>query len=109
KRRNLLVFTPDKVLQPVSITANQPSTISNAGNGADFVIITNRAFAASVQPLADLRQSQGYRVSVVDVDNVYDEFSYGVHSPQAVKDFLNWTYTRWQVQPRFVMFTGSGT
>src|SRR6185369_7241923 len=109
KRRNLIVFTSDKVLQPLSITANQPSTISNAGNGADFVIITDSAFASSVQPLAALRQSQGYQVKVVDIDNIYGEFNYGVHSPNAVRDFLNWTYTHWQRQPQFVMLAGSGT
>src|SRR5882724_6947505 len=87
KRRNLIVFTPDKVLQPLSITASLPSSISNANNGADFVIIANKDFAASVQPLAALRESQGYQVSVVDVDNIYDEFSYGVHSPNALRDF----------------------
>jgi len=57
KRRNLLVFTPEQILQPLSIIANQPSTLSNAGNGADFVIITNKDFAQSVQPLAALRES----------------------------------------------------
>src|SRR5205085_10143101 len=65
--------------------------------------------AQSVQSLAALRQGQGYQVSVVDVDNIYDEFNYGVHSPAAVKDFLNWTYTHWQRQPQFVMLAGSGT
>jgi len=109
KRRNLVVFTPDKVLQPLSITANQPSTLSNASNGADFVIIANKTFAPSVQPLAALRQSQGYQVSIVDVDNIYDEFSYGLHDPQAIKSFLDWTYRHWQRQPQFVMLAGSGT
>ncbi len=109
KRRNLLVFTPDKVLQPLSITANNPGQLSNASNGADFVIITSKDFASSVQPLAALRQSQGYQVSIIDIDNVYDEFSYGVHSPYAVRDFLSWTYTHWRKQPQFVMLAGSAT
>jgi hypothetical protein len=73
------------------------------------VIITSKDFAQSVQPLANLRQSQGYQVSVVDVDNIYDEFSYSVHSPYAIRDFLNWTYTHWQRQPQFVLLAGSGT
>ncbi len=109
KRRNLIVFTPDNVLQPVSITANQLSSLSKANNGADFVIITSKEFAASIQPLANLRQSQGYQVKVVDVEDIYDEFDYGIHSPQAIKDFLNWTYTHWARQPQYVMLAGGGT
>ena len=109
KRRNLIVFTPDQMLRPLSLTANQPSGLNMGSNGADFVIITSADFAQSIQPLVSLRQSQGYQVSVVDIENVYDEFSYGVHTPQAVKDFLDWTYTHWAHQPQYVMLTGSAT
>jgi hypothetical protein len=109
KRRDLVVFTTDQMLSPLSISANQPSTLNKASNGADFVIIANKDFATGVQPLAALRQSQGYQVSIVDVDSVYNEFNYGVHSPQAVKDFLNWTYTHWSTQPQYVLLAGSGS
>ena len=46
---------------------------------ADLVIITYKDFAQSIQPLVALRQSQGYHVIVVDVEDIYNEFSYGVH------------------------------
>ena len=109
KLRNLILFTPDQVLKPLSITANQPSSLCNASNGADFVIITTNDFAQSIQPLVALRKSQGYQISVVNAEDIYDEFSYGVHSPQAVKDFLNWTYTHWAHQPQYVLLAGSAT
>jgi hypothetical protein len=108
KQRDLLLFTPDQMLQPLSITGNQPSTL-NKGEVANFVIITYKDFAQSLQPFVALKQSQGYKVAVVDVENIYDEFSYGVHSPQALKDFLNWTYLHWPMQPQYVMLAGSGS
>ena len=108
KRRNLLVLTADKMLQPLSITANQPSTLTTNAGG-NFVIITHKDFAQSIQPLVALRQSQGYQVTVVDVEDIYDQFSYGVHSPYAVKDFLNWTYLHWPKQPQYVLLAGSAT
>ena len=109
KHRNLVVMTPDRFMQPQSISANQPSVLNSGSNGSDFVIITHRDFSAGIQPLAALRQSQGYQVAVVDIEDIYDEFSYGVHTPYAVKDFLNWTYTRWQRQPQYVLLAGGGT
>ena len=45
--------------------------------------------------LAALRQSQGLRVKVVDVQDIYDEFSYGMVTPQAIKDFLTYAYENW--------------
>lgn len=81
-------------MRPLSITASQPSML-NKDAGADFVIITHKDFAQSIRPLAELRRSQGYKIAIADVESIYNEFSYGVHSPQAVKDFLNWTYLHW--------------
>ena len=108
KRRDLLVFTPDQMLQPLSMAANQPSALNKGGN-ADFVIITYKDFVQSIQPFAAYKQSQGYQVTVVDVEDIYDEFSYGIHSPYAVKDFLNWTYLHWPKQPQYVLLAGSGS
>ena len=36
KLRNLLTFTPDQMLQPVSITSNQPSSLNKGTIAADF-------------------------------------------------------------------------
>jgi len=109
RRRNLLVCTSDQMLQPVSITANQPSTLDKASNGADYLIITHKDLVTNIQPFAAFKQSQGYQVTVVDVDSIYDEFSYGVHTPYALKDFLNWTYLHWSKQPQYVLLAGSGS
>src|SRR5262249_9078938 len=81
----------------------------NKGGAASFVIVTYKDFMSSIQPFVAFKQSQGYQVAVVDVEDIYDEFSYGVHSPYAVKDFLNWTYLHWQKQPQYVMLAGSGS
>jgi len=108
KRRNLMVFTPDQMMQPLSISANQPSSL-NRGGTANFVIITQKDLAPSVQPFAAFKQAHGYQVAVVDVEDIYDEFSYGVHTPQALKDFLNWTYLHWSIQPQYVLLAGSGS
>src|SRR5581483_12026078 len=102
KSRDLLLFTPDQTLRPASITANQPSGLNRAP-GANFVVITYKDFVQSVQPFVSFKQSQRYKVTLVDVENIYDEFSYGVHKPQAVKDFLNWTYLHWPTQPQYVL------
>ena len=43
----------------------------------------------SLQPLKKLRESQGLRVALIDVEDIYDEFSFGNKSPKAIKDFLS--------------------
>jgi hypothetical protein len=56
-----------------------------------------------------LRQSQGLSVMLIDVEDVYDEFSYGNKTPQAIKDFLRYAATSWKRRPQFVLLAGDGS
>lgn len=107
--RTMLAFLDNQPEHPASVTRNEPSTLADSNNRADFLIITQRNFVESVQPLADLRRSQGLQVSVVDVEDVYDEFSYGAHSPQAIRDFITRAAQDWQLAPRYVLLVGDAT
>ncbi|MFL6210404.1 MAG: C25 family cysteine peptidase [Pyrinomonadaceae bacterium] len=107
--RTLLAFTDDLAGQAASVTANQPSTWHADEQTADMLIITHRSLRDSVLPLKALRESQQMHVSVVDVEDLYDEFSYGAHTPQAVKDFLQWTTGHWQQAPHYVLLAGDAT
>jgi hypothetical protein len=107
--RTLLAFTDTMIQTPVSITANHPFSWHQNRNAYDFVIITHRDFLQSIVPLADLRQSQGLSVALIDVEDLYDEFNFGVKSPQALQDFLSLAKEQWQKPPRFVFLAGGAS
>ena len=88
KATALLAITDANAKHPAAIVAHQPSSLHAGGNGANLVIITNQAFANQIEPLRALRQSQGYKVMVADVEDIYAEFGYGLHDPSAIRDFL---------------------
>jgi hypothetical protein len=73
------------------------------------VILTRREFFESLGPLVSLRQKQGYSIAVIDIEDIYDEFSYGQKTPQAAKDFLTYAATNWKKAPRFVMLAGDAS
>ncbi|MCX5886238.1 MAG: C25 family cysteine peptidase [Proteobacteria bacterium] len=81
---------------PALIEADVPSSLKSASNSADYIIITHEDFYDAIQPLATYRASQGKRVMVVKVGDLYDEFSYGLFTPQAIKDFLTYAYENYQ-------------
>ena len=60
----------------------------------------------ALELLKGLRQSQGLKVAIIDVDDIYDEFSFGQKSPQSVKDFLSYAASNWNVAPRYGLFGG---
>ncbi|HSO74313.1 MAG TPA: C25 family cysteine peptidase, partial [Blastocatellia bacterium] len=107
--RTLIAFTEDRVNAPVSTAANQLSFWRDPSHAADLLIITHRDFARSLAPLKALRESQGFDVEVVDIEDVYDEFSFGEKRPEAVREFLSLISGAWKKAPRFVLFVGDAS
>ncbi len=106
--KEYLVLSSARFLKPDSIEQDTPSDLRNPNNGADYIIITYGDWKKKVQPLVSLRATLG-RVKVVDVQDIYDEFNYGIFSAQAIHDFLEWTYTHWQQpKPSYVLLVGNG-
>jgi hypothetical protein len=106
--RTLVAFT-NGAIASASPEANQVSTWNKEGQSADVVIISHAAFIPELDPLKRLREAQGYRVAVVDVQDVYDEFSFGEKTPFALKRFLIRAQQAWRTPPRFVLLVGNAT
>jgi autotransporter-associated beta strand protein len=107
--RTLMAFADDTVPHPASITANQPSNWNASANGADLVIITHKDFRQAIEPLATLRRNQGMTVVVVDVEDLYDEFSFGAHTPAAIKAFLMNAAGTWARKPGYLLLVGDSS
>lgn len=94
---------------PKAIRAYEPPDLLATTNGADYLIITHHQFANDVQRLADYRATQGLRVAVVDVDDLYNLFNDGIYNPVAIKNFLAYAYANWQSPaPAFALLVGDG-
>jgi hypothetical protein len=74
------------------------------------VIITHGEFRDSLGPLVEFREAQGLSVALIDMEDVYDEFSFGHRGgPQAIKDFINRAKGHWRTPPRFVLLAGDAS
>jgi hypothetical protein len=107
--RTFYAFSEAGIKQPAEIRANQASTWHQESQGADLVIISHGNFMESLAPLKTHRESQGLSVALIDVEDLYDEFSYGTRTPQAIKDFLTRASASWQTPPRFVLLVGDAS
>lgn len=108
--RDYLALTSSRRLAPLEIIQDETSDLRSPSNGADYIFITHEDFYSDVLPLADFRAAQGLRTVVVDVQDVYDEFSGGLLDPNAIHDFLAHAYANWQFPaPTYVLLVGDGT
>lgn len=107
--RHFLAVADGAVMRPVSITANLPSNLGDPGNGATYVVIAHRSLMPALTALKMVREAQGLSVAIVDVEDVYDEFGFGVKSPYAIREFLRSAASTWTVRPRFALLVGDAS
>jgi len=104
-----LALTIDGLSTPVSVIVDKASDFKNARNGADYLIIAPAELTSASQVLANYRQRQGLRTTVVELEDIMDEFNYGIYSPEAIRNFLSYTYYNSSKAPRYVVLAGEGT
>jgi uncharacterized repeat protein (TIGR01451 family) len=86
--------------------ANHPSHWHEAQPGTDIVMVSAGAFASVLGPIAQAHQAEGKSSASIPVDELYDEFNFGEHSPQAIRDFLQTAVQAWHTAPKYLLLNG---
>ncbi|MFK5878711.1 MAG: type IX secretion system sortase PorU [Flavobacteriaceae bacterium] len=58
----------------------------------DYVIVTRDYLMSEVERLADFHRNRGLTVEVVDINQIYNEFSSGSPDLTAIRDFIRYLY-----------------
>lgn len=109
--RSYTAITVGAYKSPTSIQAKPFTNLHDPNNTADYIVITNDLFYDQMQALRALR-SQNHTVLLVRLSNVYDEFSWGLADPIAVRNFLHYAYDNWNQGrggPNYAVFVGDGS
>lgn len=114
--RRYAVTTATARLAPAAIQLvtrpSSPNALANlldTANEADWIAITHSDFWTNTQPLATHRSGL-YRVAMVDVQQIYDQFNGGMLSSESIREFLRYAYHNWAgKKPKYVLLVGGGT
>ena len=103
--------TPGASLAPKALVADSLSNLMSPRTDIDYIIIAHEQFLSAVEELKTIREQAGLRVEIVDVQDIYDEFSYGIKDVTAVKNFLRYAYNNWHAadHPTYVVLVGDAT
>lgn len=101
--------TASNILTPLEVMLDTASALHDSGNGVENIIITHADFLEQAEDLATFRASQGLRTILVDLQDIFDQFSYGITDPLSIKRFLAYAYANWDdPAPSFVLLVGDG-
>jgi uncharacterized repeat protein (TIGR01451 family) len=104
-----LAVARDAAMKADNALGVNPSNLKTRVNTADYLVIVPGELEAAVQPLAAYRKTQGLKTMVVKLDDIMNEFNFGISSPEAIKQFLSHAYKNWIIPPKYVVLAGVGT
>ncbi len=109
-QRRYLVVSSMAIKEPTRMALADDTDLRASDNQADYLVITHPDFRESIKPLVEWRESGGLEVKVVTIEEVYDEFSFGLADPTAIRDFLSYTHQHWtRPAPRYVLLVGDAS
>ncbi len=81
---------------------------------ADYLIITHKKFYYAASGLLDWRRNHlrgiaNPRVKLVLIDEIYDNFGWGLADPVAVRNFITYAVNFWEFPPGYVLLFGGGS
>ncbi len=106
-----VLISQSKIYKPQIYYLKKFINLDDSQNQADYILITNKIFNGIAQNYDNFIEQQ-YKVAtkLVDVDDIYDQFSYGYFNPEAIKYFLESTHMYWkEPYPKYVFLAGSAT
>lgn len=105
--RRYAMFDPQAALQVESWTVVANQNLHAMDGEADMLIISSPLFMQQAQQLADFHEERdGLTSLVVDVKEIYNEFSTGICDPAGIRDFIRMVYQRSQGRLKYVTLFG---
>ncbi len=94
---------------PQNITKYIPTSLEPPDGGADWIAISHADFLAQANTLAAHRASfSDMQTWVIDIEDVVNQYGYGLHLPSAIRDYLKHSLS-WTTRPGYVTIFGAAT
>lgn len=100
------VVVAQSALITPTLVAERPAADLTSGQ-VDLLIISHPSFIDGLQPLVAARTAQGYTVRVVNVEDVYAQFNYGIFDPSAIRSYIS--YAKANMGTEYVLLVGGDT
>ncbi len=105
-----IATTQANLLTPGGLSLYVPTNIAPV-NGAQWLAITHSNFLAESEQLAQHRglvENGGYATHVVDINDIINQYGYGLNLPEAIRDYLREGLS-WDTPLQYVVLVGDST
>ena len=101
------VATADDALTPSAIEAAAPVDLYATDQQADVIVIAPSSLMGALDEFVEFRRTEGFTVRTATVEDVMDNFAFGLYDPTAIRDFLKYAYENYpSPAPATVLLVG---
>lgn len=109
-----VALVPERFKRPAKLVLDDLGNLLKMDQGAEYIVITHANFREAADRLVDWRANDERfgpppQAKVVDIADVYDDFSGGIVDPAAIRNFIKYAFEQWDLAPIFVTLMGDGT
>ncbi|HEX2788073.1 MAG TPA: type IX secretion system sortase PorU [Ignavibacteria bacterium] len=119
-QKNIQLGTPSEFytignnyLTPGAISAKlNNQNLKGFSEGASFIILSPTEFLSAANTLKAYRETPGpnyIKTHVVDINQIYNEFSAGLQDPVAIRNYIKYAYNNWNIKPVHILFFADGS
>lgn len=101
------VLAGDGTLFEPAISKRETADLSKPVN-ARAIYIAPAVLHDALRPLIEHRLANGWRATIIDAQAIYDQWSDGQVSPEAIRNFLRYARATWRIKPHAVILVGDG-
>ncbi|MBK7141688.1 MAG: type IX secretion system sortase PorU [bacterium] len=99
--------TTTVALAPVSIQSVTPVAMRGNSAQTDLIIVTPQSLVTAMDEYVAYREADGIAIKVVTLESLYDNFSWGMPDPTAIRDYLKFAYENYpDPAPSAVLLVG---
>jgi len=100
----------DALAAPVLVRAVAARDWTRPPEGYDYLIVAHPTLMDAIKPLAEFHEKRGLKVGVLDIDDVYDQFNFGVPHPRAIRNLVDRAWHDWPAPKlRFLLLVGDSS
>ena len=109
EEKSYVAFYDEQALVPAFVSKIKNQDL-HADLSPDYVIITHGDFLSAANRLADFRRTyDGFTMKVVNIQEVYHEFSSGKQDPTAIRDYFRFLYKNGNKKLKYALLLGKAS
>ncbi len=111
--KTFVAFNPSEKLPTPKFEKDIPNQNLHSFSDVEYVIVAPKEFFSYANRLAELhRQHNNLNPLIVDIDAIYNEFSWGHKDPTAIRSFMRMLYDKAEgdedKEPKYLLLFGNG-